>query len=277
MDRKFAAALQRTPSLSSVQSLSPSLDGSNPPGSKFSSQFSPSYLNALRTSSGEEAVKSLKMELRIAMEERAAKSRANTLYVKPSHSLFVPHPAPGHNVEALRAVIAREPSVGAQVNTSIKPMNLSAFLPPILGHSTEFIAGEEWGVDFSEIETPRTVWRKQYWGKGAKRPPWAIDRRCFSGTAAYITTTKPNARNYNSIGRWEYGKDPWLSKTSEDLVRQIVVKLEQRCNSSFSLNRQFKFLDRDSSGSIDVQEMRAMLTTFSIEMSEHVSATSNVM
>ena len=85
--------------------------------------------------------------------------------------------------------------------------------------------------------------------------------RC-AGTSTYLTSLKPSARNYNSTTRWECGDEGQpLACSSEDIVRQIVYKLEQHCNSTFALGRAFKFFDRDNSSTIDVDEMRACLVT----------------
>ena len=57
--------------------------------------------------------------------------------------------------------------------------------------------------------------------------------------------------------RWEH--DPLdltelkSRKTSDSkkVIRQVVHKLEEHCHTSFSLNRAFKFFDKDMSNSID--------------------------
>mmetsp|Transcript_6617 Transcript_6617/g.10457 ORF Transcript_6617/g.10457 Transcript_6617/m.10457 type:complete len:346 (-) Transcript_6617:407-1444(-) len=114
-------------------------------------------------------------------------------------------------------------------------------------------------------ETPRAKWRKQYWNKST---PWATDRRVYAGHGIYRTTVKPHSRNYNASGRWELESTINMSKNSEDIVRQIVQKLEQHCSSTFALTRAFKIFDRDMSSTIDSEEMRAVLVTFSIDLTD---------
>ena len=55
---------------------------------------------------------------------------------------------------------------------------------------------------------------------------------------------------------------------SEDVLILIVSKLEQHCNTGFALTRAFKVFDKDMSNSIDKDEMRAVLITFSIELTD---------
>ena len=97
-------------------------------------------------------------------------------------------------------------------------------------------------------ETPRAQWRRQFWQKNT---PWGVDRTLFGGEHFYETPIKSSVRNYNNSTRWEH--DPKLVPTgnSEDIIRQIVYKLEQHCNTTFALTRAFKIFDRDMSSSID--------------------------
>lgn len=201
------------------------------------------------------------------VERRRGNLFKNGLHVRPVlGESYVPHPAPGSSIVQMRSIMRTPgtPSTGSRVkmDASVKPIMLDNLAAP----STEYLQGEEWGMDFNEISTPRTKWRNQFWNK---RTPWAADRRVFTGTSTYLTSLKPSARNYNSTTRWECGDEGQpLARSSEDIVRQIVYKLEQHCNSTFALGRAFKFFDRDNSSTIDVDEMRACLVTFSIEVTD---------
>lgn len=108
------------------------------------------------------------------------------------------------------------------------------------------------------------MWRQQFWKKNT---PWGTDRRNFAGDAQYEAGHKPTARNYNNTSRWVFEKVP-LRHNSEETIRQIVVKLEQHGNSTFGLTRGFKAFDKDSCLTIDKGEMKAVLSNFSIELSE---------
>ena len=51
---------------------------------------------------------------------------------------------------------------------------------------------------------------------------------------------------------------------------RVRQQLEQHCNSTFALTRAFKIFDKDMSNSIDKEEMRAVLITFSIDLSGQI-------
>eukprot|EP00277_Geminigera_cryophila_P002210 CAMPEP_0179422868 /NCGR_PEP_ID=MMETSP0799-20121207/10685_1 /TAXON_ID=46947 /ORGANISM="Geminigera cryophila, Strain CCMP2564" /LENGTH=187 /DNA_ID=CAMNT_0021197083 /DNA_START=119 /DNA_END=679 /DNA_ORIENTATION=+ len=84
----------------------------------------------------------------------------------------------------------------------------------------------------------------------------------------YDTCIKPVSRYYNKSSRWENASTIVPPVDSEETIRKIVYKLEQHCTSMFALTHAFKMFDKDQSNSIDKDEMRAVLHTFAIEMSD---------
>jgi len=237
------------------------------------SPFLRSSYNMLTTNMDlDENSQSLKLDMeKNAMdhvERRRQNLFKNSLHVRPVlGDNYAPHPAPGSTISHMKSLLKAPGTASSGARVKIEPRQTREKVGyEQEGPSTEYLQGDEWGLDFNEIHTPRTKWRKQFW---SKRAPWAVDRRVFTGTSTYLTSLKPSARNYNSTTRWEFGRDDKLHmQNSEDIVRQIVMKLEQHCNSTFSLSRAFKFFDRDNSATIDIDEMRACLVTFSIEVTD---------
>lgn len=190
-------------------------------------------------------------------------------------NVYSPTPAPGSTISVVRKKIlkrqqslqqsppAAEPEsvldspTGPRINTagssSVRFVDHDNRPGEIPNLGAAWLGGGEenkYGIPRGVLpgETPRSQWRRQFWQKNT---PWGTDRKIFGGEHFYETPIKSSVRNYNNSSRWEH--DPKLIPTgnSEDIIRQIVYKLEQHCNTTFALTRAFKIFDKDMSSSID--------------------------
>lgn len=157
------------------------------------------------------------------------------------------------------------PSSGKRVEMATNLVH-TRDIPTILGLTrTESTQDKDPPVHRGE-KTPRSSWRAQYWKKAT---PWATDRDAYGGRTQYTTTIKPTSKSFNDQHEWHvegYNKPP--EETPQEIIQQLIAKLEQHCRSTFLLNRMFKVFDKDNSSTIDKEEMVAVLLTFSIELTE---------
>ena len=186
-------------------------------------------------------------------------------------NMYKPTPAPGSTISVVRKkILKRQESMQKTADADAEGVLESPVAPRINtagSNSVKFVdndngvptlpaswvgGGEEnnFGIARGLLpgETPRSQWRRQFW---LRNTPWGTDRKIFGGEHFYETPIKSSVRNYNNSSRWEH--DPKIVPTgnSEDIIRQIVYKLEQHCNTTFALTRAFKIFDRDMSSSID--------------------------
>jgi hypothetical protein len=196
-------------------------------------------------------------------------------------NVYSPTPAPGSTISVVRKKILKRQENAARSEQAAESLMESPVAPRVStagSNSVRFVDndrggdtrprglpnGEEdnYGITRGMVgETPRAQWRRQFWQKNT---PWGVDRSLFGGGHFYETTIKSSVRNYNNSTRWEH--DPKLVPTgnSEDIIRQIVYKLEQHCNTTFALTRAFKIFDRDMSSSID--KVRVCMSIFAFAL-----------
>ena len=174
-------------------------------------------------------------------------------------SIYAPSPAPGSTINIVRKRILKahedDERKERALNASLlgtKPTTPGSRVGTAGSNKVSFIDSYKKGeganhglsqrgssVDpaTGKMASPRTTWRRQFWKKNT---PWGVDRDLFGGAHHYNTTIKSSVRNYDQSARWE--RDPKFTPppNSEDIIRQIVYKLEEHCNTTFALTRAFK-------------------------------------